>query len=130
MYTDFCAGSGVSKLAPGQPEPLGRWEAEELKLLSITSPDFFSKLHSQPGSAPLQPHPLCLSWFLPLPWPLLTKKTINRSTLGPNSLISFPLSGLMPSSPTFSPPFLHLSLLLMQNPSLALNAETELSTRI
>ena len=130
MYTDLCAGSGVFKLAPGQPEPLGHWEAEELKLLSIASPDFFSKLHSHPGSAPLQPHPLCLSCFLPLPWPLLTKKTINRSTLCLNSLISFPVSGLMPSSPSFSPSFLHLSLLLMQNPSLALNAETELSTRI
>ena len=121
----------MSKVAPGQPEPPGLWEAEELKLPSITSPDFLSKLHSQPSSAPFQPHPLCLGCFLPLPWPLLPKKAFNRSALGPNSLSSLPISSLMPSSPaSFSPPFLHLSLLLMQNPSLALNAEMELSTRI
>lgn len=70
------------KLAPGQPEPPGLWEAAELKFPSITSPDFLGKLHSQPGSAPFQPRPLWLGCFLPLPWPLLPKKAFNRSALG------------------------------------------------
>lgn len=123
VYSDFCAGSGVSKLASGQPEPPGLWGC-------LASPDLFSKPPAQPGSAPLQPLPLHLGCFLPLPWPLLPKRAIDSSTLGLDSPSSLSASGLIPSSPSFSPPFLPLSLLLMQNPGLAPNAEMELSTRI
>ena len=130
VYSDFCARSGVSKLALGQPEPPGLQEAEELNLPGITSPDLLRKPPTQPGSGPLQPLPLRLGCFLPLPWPLLPKRAVNSPTLGPDSLSALSASGLIPSSPSFSPPFLPLSLLLMQNPSLAPNAEMELSTRI